>query len=474
MANNKIIVDLKNAYQELLELSDAAFEEYLIHLYGLCYKTAKDNEDLNRQVRNIIKQNVAEKLQVEKVVKKSPVELTVNFIESSLVVSDNISANIRELKKVSNFILENQLRETSTQFYRTLFEMSPKLEMIMQKITVQSPIEYKYIKSISLEDNCIINMITAYCNSHSIEIKRSSQVIRSSPYHELAPIRLYCEEITQYPVMQKEELFSLFAEYKNSPTKEIRDKIINGNLRLVLKVLEDNFYFEDQSKLDLIQSGNMGLIKAVMSYDMNSGYEFSTYAYPIIRGEISYALKKDNLIHQSHKFISKYTVIKRKINEFYSVNQREPNDNELEAITGMKKETVLRILELKANSTVISLNERFKTGDEGETDELETLISSDVDVEEEVMRRILHKYIRDILDSGILSDIEKAVIEYRFYFTTDNQPTLEEIADKIYEDTKQETRYTRQNIYLILKRALKKIETKLIALGAPIEHQKRL
>lgn len=91
--------------------------------------------------------------------------------------------------------------------------------------------------------------------------------------------------------LTKEELYELLGKMQKGSLKA-RDEIIVHNVRLVLYVVGERFKSFTYLKKDLVASGNIGLIKAVDTYDMSRGVEFSTYAFRCINNEILQFLKK--------------------------------------------------------------------------------------------------------------------------------------------------------------------------------------
>ncbi len=99
------------------------------------------------------------------------------------------------------------------------------------------------------------------------------------------------------PLLSKEEKEELFIKIK-AGDKQARETFINGNLRLVLSVIK-RFYGRGESANDLFQIGCIGLIKAIDNFDLNQNVQFSTYAVPMITGELRRYLRDNNSIRVS-------------------------------------------------------------------------------------------------------------------------------------------------------------------------------
>lgn len=119
------------------------------------------------------------------------------------------------------------------------------------------------------------------------------------------------------------EMNELFISYKNG-NMDVRDTLINGNLRLVLSVLK-KFYNKADNLDDLFQIGCVGLIKAIDNFDLSYNVKFSTYAVPMILGEIKRYIRDNNSIRisRSLKDIA-YKVLKFR-EEYYLENGVEPS-----------------------------------------------------------------------------------------------------------------------------------------------------
>lgn len=126
-----------------------------------------------------------------------------------------------------------------------------------------------------------------------------------------------------------EEMKILFENIKNDPFA--RDMLIEGNLRLVLSVLK-KFYNKTENMDDLFQVGCVGLIKAIDNFDLSYGVQFSTYAVPMILGEIRRFMRDSNLVRVSRSLKDiAYKAIKLK-EDYYQKNGRDLECGEIAAI----------------------------------------------------------------------------------------------------------------------------------------------
>lgn len=135
---------------------------------------------------------------------------------------------------------------------------------------------------------------------------------------------------------------------------EAREKFINGNLRLVLSVIQ-RFYNKGENADDLFQVGCIGLIKAIDNFDMNQNVQFSTYAVPMIIGEIRRYLRDNNSIRVSRSIRDlayKALGVKEKI---YKEEQRDATIEEIAKQLEVSKEEI--IMSLDAIQEPMSLQE---------------------------------------------------------------------------------------------------------------------
>ena len=144
-------------------------------------------------------------------------------------------------------------------------------------------------------------------------------------------------------VLKESEKRALLEKSKRGD-KRARDELVNGNLRLVLSVIQ-RFANRSENMDDLFQVGCIGLIKSIDNFDINQQVRFSTYAVPMIAGEIRRYLRDNNPVRVSRSMRdTAYHAIQAKdklINEL----GREPTINEIADEMGLKKEEVVIALE---------------------------------------------------------------------------------------------------------------------------------
>ena len=140
------------------------------------------------------------------------------------------------------------------------------------------------------------------------------------------------------PVLSNEEKNALLMEIKEG-NQEAREKFINGNLKLVLSVIK-RFYGRGENLDDLFQIGCIGLIKAMDNFDLEQNVQFSTYAVPMIVGEIRRYLRDNNMVRVSRSvrdLAYKVLAIKEKA---LREKQKEPTVEEVAKELGVEKEEI--------------------------------------------------------------------------------------------------------------------------------------
>lgn len=160
-------------------------------------------------------------------------------------------------------------------------------------------------------------------------------------------------DTSKLPVLSSEEKNELLIKIKNG-NEQARDIFINGNLRLVLSVIK-RFYGRGENVDDLFQVGCIGLIKAMDNFDLSQNVQFSTYAVPMIIGEIRRYLRDNNPIRVSRSIRDlayKTLAVKERI---IKETQREPTIEEIAKELGVDKEEIA--FSLDAIQDPVSLQE---------------------------------------------------------------------------------------------------------------------
>ena len=160
-------------------------------------------------------------------------------------------------------------------------------------------------------------------------------------------------DTSKLPILSNEEKNELLNKIKKGD-KEARIKFINGNLRLVLSVIR-RFFSKGENADDLFQIGCVGLIKAIDNFEIEQNVQFSTYAVPMIIGEVKRYLRDNNSIRVSRSIRELAYKISAEKDKFLKEKEREPTVQELSDILKVTKEEI--IMSLDAIQMPISLQE---------------------------------------------------------------------------------------------------------------------
>ncbi|MCD8187211.1 MAG: sigma-70 family RNA polymerase sigma factor [Ruminococcus sp.] len=209
---------------------------------------------------------------------------------------------------------------------------------------------------------------------------------------------------SELTVLKEEEKMALLREIKETGSKEAKDKLVNGNLRLVLSVIQ-KFTGRGEDIDDLFQIGVVGLIKAINNFDLTKEVRFSTYCVPMISGELRRYLRDYGQIKVSRSLKDlAYKAIQAK-ERLMIKNQREPNIEEIAAEIEAKRSDVVIVLE--SISDPISLYEPVYS-DSGDTLYIMDQIGDKNDVESWLEELSISDAIKE------LSECERNILHLRF------------------------------------------------------------
>ena len=248
-------------------------------------------------------------------------------------------------------------------------------------------------------------------------------------------MKMYLKEIEEYPMLSAKEEVELAKAIIDS-SEEAKEKFINANYRLVVSIAK-RYRKESVDMLDLIQAGNIGLIKAVEKYDYKKGFKFSTYATWWIKQSITrYIDDCENTIRIPVHLHQRINFVKRKKQELANVLQREPSMEELAEVCELEVDKVLDIL--KRDKNIVSLDTPIK---EDEDSSLVEFIPSDAHFGDVVIHEVEQNNLREKIDEVLtdLSDQEQQVLRMRFGLDDDTLKTLEEIG-KVFGVTRERIR----------------------------------
>jgi RNA polymerase primary sigma factor len=257
------------------------------------------------------------------------------------------------------------------------------------------------------------------------------------------PVRMYLKEIGRVSLLTAADEVEL-AKAIEAGSFEAKQRLTEANLRLVVSIAK-KYIGRGMSFLDLIQEGNMGLIRAVEKFDYHKGYKFSTYATWWIRQAITRAIADQARtiripVHMVETINKLVRVSRRLLQEL----GREPSDEEIAEEMGITPEKVREIIKVSQDpvslETPIGEEEDSHLGDFVE--DKEAISPSDA-----ASLTMLHNEVEDILDT--LTPRERRVLQLRFGLIDGHQRTLEEVGKRFG--------VTRERIRQIEAKALRKL-----------------
>ena len=257
------------------------------------------------------------------------------------------------------------------------------------------------------------------------------------------PIKMYLREIGKNPLLTPSQEREL-ARRAQMGDEKAREKLITANLRLVVSIAK-RYIGRGLPFLDLIQEGNIGLLKAVEKFDWRKGYKFSTYATWWIRQAITRAIADQaRTIRIPVHMVETINKLNKIINEYYREHGKQPTIEELAELMGKPPEKIEEIME--AAKEITSLEAPIGD-DDGSTIGESVPDESAKSPLKEAMRTLIKEEVERILDT--LGPREAMVLKMRYGLLDGKAKTLEEVG--------QYFNVTRERIRQIEVKALRKL-----------------
>ena len=259
-------------------------------------------------------------------------------------------------------------------------------------------------------------------------------------------LHTYLYEISKIEMISPEEEVSLAQKIKQGNTQAL-EKLITANLRFVVSVAK-MYQHKGLSLCDLINEGNIGLIKAAHKFDLTFGFKFISYAVWWIRQAILQAIaEKSRLIRIPSNQVNTITGINKAINEFELQHQRRPSQQELADLLATDVSQIQK--SMSAPTSTVWLDAPL-SDDEPHSSNLlnvltgDALPSTDAEIEQEDLRKEIMQALStlSIRDQGILR---------RAFGIGCPEMTLEEISEHYH--------LTREHVRQIKDRAIRKLRT---------------
>jgi RNA polymerase primary sigma factor len=270
-------------------------------------------------------------------------------------------------------------------------------------------------------------------------------------YEARTAYSLYLREVGQSKLLTTQEEIELAARIKAGDA-EARERMIKSNLRLVVKIARD---YEDFGLplLDLINEGNIGLMKAVERFDPAKGAKFSTYSSWWIKQSIKRALaNQSKTIRLPVHMVDKIAKMRRAVTKLTEELGREPSDEEVGEEMGMKTRRV-RLMRLSAMRPT-SLDQPIG---EDESNVMGDIVQDEhaVNAYEDLEKKTMTAMITDLVKH--LDNREASILRYRFGLDGGKEKTLEQVGKK-FGVTRERIRQLQNSALLKLRKMMEQAD----------------
>ena len=271
---------------------------------------------------------------------------------------------------------------------------------------------------------------------------RQLKITKSITNRESAALEKYLQEISKETMISAEEEVELAQRIKKGDTKAL-ERLTKANLRFVVSVAKQ-YQNQGLSLPDLINEGNLGLLKAAERFDETRGFKFISYAVWWIRQSILQAISEQSrIVRLPLNQVGSVNKINREINRFEQLNERRPSVDEIAEKVDLPQEKIDEAMAI--NGHQISVDAPFVEGEDNSL--LDVMANSDAPLaDNQLVEESLKSEIQNALSA--LNERERNVLEASYGI---NQPelTLEEIGTKFG--------LTRERVRQIKEKAIRKL-----------------
>ncbi|MBL7777238.1 MAG: RNA polymerase sigma factor RpoD/SigA [Chitinophagales bacterium] len=259
-----------------------------------------------------------------------------------------------------------------------------------------------------------------------------------------AKVDIYLNEISKHGLLSAEEEAKLARSIREGDSDAL-EKLVNGNLRFVVSVAKQ-YQNQGLPLSDLINEGNLGLMRAAYKFDESRGFKFISYAVWWIRQAIMQAIvEQSRIIRLPVNKIGAYTKITKAFQQFEQEYQREPDVEELMEMLGMTKQEIDEYF--RVNRVTLSTDTAIKGTDD--TFIRDTLCDTEcMTAEDEMMQQTVKNTLNDALSQ--FSEREAEIISSYFGLNGRAPLTLEEIGEHYG--------LTRERVRQIKERCIQKLK----------------
>lgn len=352
--------------------------------------------------------------------------------------------NINDLYKLTE-LFASVNRNLDIEICEGLIESNEKIKTIVSSFVKKN--EAKIKKGEFDNENIFIE---TYCINNKIEINDEeedlSDVVIGDESIINDSVKQYLREIGRIKLLTKAEEIEYFKRLSNGEF-DVKKDILEANLRLVVSIAK-KYTKNGIDFLDLIQEGNIGLMKAIDKFDYTNGYKFSTYATRWIKQAIwRYVGDHSRTIRLPIHINEKLYKVKKIQRQILEKTGKEATIKELAKQTGFSMSKVKELLDLKECT---SLDAKIKSKNESTLGDF--VPSESEGIEELAIDKTLKENLEDILNE--LDEREKNVIILRFGLNGDDPQTLQQVGN-VYNITRERIRRIEQKTLEKLKRKKK-------------------
>ncbi len=272
---------------------------------------------------------------------------------------------------------------------------------------------------------------------------RQLKITRSITNRESASLDKYLQEIGHEDLLSVDEEVEL-AQRIRKGDREALEKLTKANLRFVVSVAKQ-YQNQGLSLPDLINEGNLGLIKAAEKFDETRGFKFISYAVWWIRQSILQAIaEQSRIVRIPLNQVGSVNKINRVMNKFEQENERRPSVDEIAEKTDIPHEKIEDAISV--NSRHVSVDAPFIDGEDNSL--LDVLVNDDAPMAD---RMLVIESLREEINRALtsLNERERNIIEAFFGINQTSEMTLEEIGEKFG--------LTRERVRQIKEKAIRKL-----------------
>jgi len=273
------------------------------------------------------------------------------------------------------------------------------------------------------------------------------KLTRQLTNRENKSLDLYFQEIGKYVLLNPEEEIDLAIKIKKGDMAA-QDKLVRANLRFVVSVAK-MYQNQGLSLGDLINEGNIGLVKAAQRFDETRGFKFISYAVWWVRqGIMSAIADQSRVVRLPLNRVGNLTKLGKVYRDLEQEFERKPTTEELAKILEISADEVAYILQI--SSRQVSVDAPFNNGDENKSTLMDVLQNEEQPMpDKELMNDSLKNEVANILST--LDEREAEVIRLSFGIGSNQKATLEEIGERF--------NLTRERIRQIKENALRKLRS---------------